>query len=162
MVRVHPEILDRQRLPASALGDDLWEQRYEDINAFERHLTRNGIAVVKFFLHLSKEEQRKRFLERIDRPEKNWKFEPTDIAERQRWDDYQQAFEDTIRATSTDGAQWFVIPADRKWMMWALVSEILVDVIDGLPIPEPTLAPDRREEMARARAELSAEGSARR
>jgi PPK2 family polyphosphate:nucleotide phosphotransferase len=157
VVRVHPEILERQQLPESALGDDIWEQRYEDINAFERHLTRNGIKVVKFFLNLSKGEQRKRFLDRIDRPEKNWKFEPADVAERHYWDDYQQAFQDTIRATSTDDAPWYVIPADRKWMMRALVSEVLVEVIDGLPISEPAVPPERLAEMARARAELLAE-----
>ena len=157
VVRVHPEVLARQQLPESALGGDIWEQRYDDINAFERHLVRNGIKVVKFFLHLSKDEQRRRFLDRIDRPEKNWKFAPSDVAERRFWDAYQEAFEETIRATSTDDAPWYVIPADRKWMMRALVSEVLVDVIDALPIEAPTLPPDRRAQLATAREQLMSE-----
>ncbi len=158
VVRVHPEVLERQRLPQSARGEDLWEQRYDDINAFERHLVRNGIKVVKFFLHLSKDEQRDRFLDRIDTPEKNWKFSAADVAERRHWDDYQHAFEDAIRATSTEEAPWYVIPADRKWMMRALVSEVLVDVIDGLPISDPVLPPEEQAALASARAELLAEG----
>jgi PPK2 family polyphosphate:nucleotide phosphotransferase len=157
VVRVHPEVLDRQRLPPSARVDGLWEQRFEDINAFERHLDRNGIKVVKFFLHVGRDEQRERFLERIDDPSKNWKFSAADVRERRFWDDYQQAYDEAIRATSTAWAPWHVIPADRKWLMRALVSEVLVDVIDRLPISSPTLPAEEMAELQAARAELLAD-----
>src|SRR5262249_55328678 len=115
VARVHPEILARQRLPKDATGDDLWQRRFRDINDWERYLVGNGIRVVKLFLNISKDEQRKRFLERIDRPDKNWKFSTADVREREFWDDYQHAFSEMLSHTSTEWAPWHVIPADRKW-----------------------------------------------
>ena len=158
VARVHPEVIANQRLPESAKGPKMWEHRYQDMVAFERHLVRNGIVVVKFFLHLSKEEQRQRFLDRIDTPEKNWKFSANDVKEREYWDDYQVAFEDAIRATSTSFAPWYVIPADRKWRMRTLVSDVLVDVIDSLPISAPRISDEQRVGLAAAREQLLAEG----
>lgn len=158
VVRVHPGILDSQNLPDSARTKGIWEHRYEDAIAYEQHLHRNGFRVVKFFLNLSREEQRKRFLARIDRPEKNWKFSAADVKERGYWDDYQSAFEDMIRATSTEEAPWWVIPADRKWMMRALVSEVLAEVIEGLPIDFPRLPPEELAALAEQRELLIAEG----
>src|SRR5437016_12559865 len=115
VVRVHPEFLAAQKLPPKAVTKDIWKERYEDIRAFERYLGRNGVIVRKFFLHLSKEEQRKRFLARLNKPKKNWKFSTADASERQRWDEYMQAYEDTIRHTATKDAPWHVVPADYKW-----------------------------------------------
>ncbi len=158
VARVHPEVIANQRLPARARGPHLWQHRYEDMVAFERHLVRNGIVVVKFFLHLSREEQRLRFLDRIDTPEKNWKFSAGDVRERAYWDDYQVAFEEAIRATATEDAPWYVIPADRKWRMRTLVSDVLVDVIDSLPISTPTISDEQRAALAVERERLVAEG----
>ncbi|HEX9258756.1 MAG TPA: polyphosphate kinase 2 family protein, partial [Acidimicrobiales bacterium] len=130
VVRVHEDILDSQKLPEDrAKGKHLWHERYDDINALERHLDRNGVKVVKFFLHVSKAEQRERFLARLEDPAKNWKFSARDVAERQHWDEYQQAYADALTATSTDWAPWHVIPADRKWAMRTLVSQVLVDTV---------------------------------
>jgi PPK2 family polyphosphate:nucleotide phosphotransferase len=158
VVRVHPEILDHQQLPpGTPRGADLWRERYEDINAFERHLDRNGTKVVKFFLHLSKEEQRRRFLSRVDHERKHWKFSPSDMAERARWDDYQVAFEDAITATSTPWAPWHVIPADNKHVMRALTAAIVVDVVRGLDLAYPTVGPERLAAIERAGEELRAE-----
>lgn len=154
VVRVHPEHLDRQRLPESVRTDQLWANRYEDAVNFERHLCRNGFRVVKFFLNVGKDEQRDRFLSRIDEPDKNWKFSPGDMRERQYWDDYQVAIEDMIRNTSTEEAPWWVIPADRKWLMRALVSEVLETVIDGLPVDFPTLPAEELDRLQEYRAEL--------
>ncbi len=157
VARVHPEVIDNQRLPESAKGPKMWEHRYEDMRAFERHLVRNGILVVKFFLHLSKDEQRRRFIDRIDTPEKNWKFSAADVRERKYWDDYQVAFQDAIAATSTKSAPWYVIPADRKWRMRTLVSDVLVDVIDSLPIHAPRVSDEQRAELAAEKVRLLAE-----
>ncbi len=157
VVRVHPEILASQRLPDGVEGPHFWKHRYDDMCAFERHLVRNGIVVVKFFLNLSKGEQRKRFLDRIDTPDKNWKFSAADVREREHWDDYQSAFEEAIRATATEHAPWYVIPADRKWRMRALVSDVLVDVIDALPIETPVLSDEERAALAVERERLVAE-----
>jgi len=154
VVRVHPKHLDRQRLPESVRHDQLWAHRYEDTVNFERHLCRNGFKVVKFFLNVGKDEQRERFLSRIDEPDKNWKFSPGDMRERQFWDEYQVAIEDMIRNTSTEEAPWWVIPADRKWLMRALVSEVLEDVIDGLPVDYPTLPADELDRLEEYRREL--------
>ena len=115
MVRVHPEILDRQKLPEAAKRKDVWQRRYREINDWERYLTENGFRIVKLFLNLSKEEQRIRFLRRIDLPDHNWKFSAADVSERERWDDYQKAFSEMLSHTSTEWAPWYVIPADRKW-----------------------------------------------
>src|SRR5262249_29678080 len=122
VVRVHPELVTAQRIPEVKADDDFWNDRYADINAFERHLTRNGTVVLKFFLHISKEEQRKRLLKRLKDPTKHWKFSATDIAERAFWDDYMKAFEKAINATSTKFAPWHIIPADQKWVSRALVA----------------------------------------
>jgi len=157
VVRVHPEILDGQRLPDDARGRHVWRHRYDDMVAFERHLDRNGIKVVKFFLNVSRDEQRERFLSRIDEADKNWKFSAADVRERGYWDDYQKAFEEMIRATSTDFAPWWVIPADRKWLMRALVSEVLVETIEALPIDFPTLPADELAALAEQRRQLEAE-----
>lgn len=157
VARVHPEVVDNQRLPDAARGPKIWQHRYEDMVAFERHLVRNGIVVVKFFLHLSREEQRLRFIDRIDVPDKNWKFSANDVKEREYWDDYQVAFEEAIRATSTKHAPWYVIPADRKWRMRTLVSDVLVDVIDALPIAAPTVSDEARAALQAERSKLVAD-----
>jgi PPK2 family polyphosphate:nucleotide phosphotransferase len=157
VVRVHPEVLDAQQLPDSARTKHIWRHRFDDAVAFERHLHRNGFRVVKFFLNLSKHEQAKRFVSRIDEPDKNWKFSSADVRERGCWDDYQHAFQQMIRATSTDHAPWWVIPADRKWLMRALVSEVLVETIDALPIDFPRLPAEELVRLHEYRAQLVAE-----
>jgi PPK2 family polyphosphate:nucleotide phosphotransferase len=140
VVRVHPELLARQDLPAATRDEHLWERRYRQINDWERYLTDNGIVVVKVFLNLSKEEQRRRFLRRIDHPEKNWKFNAGDIAERQHWHDYQDAFSQMLSATSTAEAPWYVVPADRKWFARICVSAIVAHTLIGIdprfPVPD--------------------------
>src|SRR3954447_2383809 len=141
-LRVHPEWLARQRLPDGPDTPGFWEGRYEDINAFERHLDRNGTKVVKFFLHLSREEQKRRFLARLDNPQREWAFNADDVDERERWDDYVAAYEDALTATSTPWAPWYVIPADEKWFTQALVAAILVQAIDGLDLQWPQLSPE--------------------
>ncbi len=158
VVRVHPEWLDAQRLPPGPRGDKFWQQRYDDINAFERHLVENGTHVVKFFLNVSKKEQRQRFLARLNEPEKNWKFEAADVRERRCWDAYMKAYEQMLAGTSTEWAPWYVIPADHKWFMRAAVADILVAKIESLELKYPTVTDDQRAEMAEARRELEAEG----
>jgi PPK2 family polyphosphate:nucleotide phosphotransferase len=157
VVRVHPEILERQRLPPGKRGQRFWEERYDDINRFEKHLARNGTLVLKFFLNVSRKEQRKRFLERLDRPEKNWKFSAADLEERRFWDDYQRAFEDTLSHTSTRAASWWVIPADNKWISRGLVSAILVDQIKSLGLKRPQMPDNQQAILAKARQQLLAE-----
>jgi PPK2 family polyphosphate:nucleotide phosphotransferase len=157
VVRVHPEFLDAQRLPDRPGGKRLWKQRYESINALERHLDRNGTKVVKFFLHVSKREQKGRFLARLDEPDKRWKFSVGDVDERAFWDDYQRAYEDAISATSTPWAPWYVIPADHKFVMRALVAGVLVDTLDGLGLEFPIVGEDKMAELAEARRRLEAE-----
>lgn len=137
VVRVHPELLERQQLPGSLEGKDIWQQRFDDICAFERHLTRNGTRILKFFLHVSKEEQRKRFLERIDEPAKRWKFSMGDVAERKLWDKYMAAYEDMIRQTSRPEAPWFVVPADHKWFTRMVVAGALVQELQALGLDFP-------------------------
>jgi PPK2 family polyphosphate:nucleotide phosphotransferase len=156
-LRVHPEWLDAQRLPTSDRGPRFWAERYEDINAFERHLDSNGTKIVKFFLHVSKEEQKRRFIARLDDPGKTWKFKAADVAERARWADYMQAFEDAITATSTDWAPWFVVPADRKHVMQAMVASIVADTIESLDLEWPTVSIEDQEANENARRELEAE-----
>jgi PPK2 family polyphosphate:nucleotide phosphotransferase len=140
VVKVHPEILDAQKLPPGKRGKAFWKGRYEDINAFERHLVRSGTVVLKVFLNVSRKEQKRRFLDRLERPDKHWKFSPADVAERAFWDDYRDAYEDAFEATSTDWAPWYVVPADDKWATRALVASLLVRTIRGLgaKYPEPT------------------------
>jgi PPK2 family polyphosphate:nucleotide phosphotransferase len=157
VVRVHPEFLSAQRLPVDRFDDAFWQGRYEDINHFERHLTRNGTAILKFFLHISKEEQRKRFLARLDEPDKHWKFSAQDVAERAYWDDYQRAFEEAIAATSTEWAPWFVIPADFKWVCRALVATIIAHKIQSLGLKYPAIDESRRDEIKKARKKLERE-----
>jgi PPK2 family polyphosphate:nucleotide phosphotransferase len=156
-LRVHPEWLEGQKLPSATRGPTLWEDRYEDINAFERHLDRNGTKIVKFFLHVSKEEQRKRFLARLDTPGKEWKFNAADVSERARWDDYMAAFDDALTASSTPWAPWYVIPADHKWLSQALVVRILVDTIHALDLSWPEVTERERNANAEARRLLDAE-----
>lgn len=146
VVKVHPEYLKRQKLPAPVVTKKLWEERYDDINNFERHLARNGTLILKFFLHVSKDEQKKRFLERLENPSKNWKFSAQDLNERQYWDDYMRAYEDALSATSTKWAPWYVIPADNKSTARMLASSILTRAIDGLDLEYPKVS--REEKLA--------------
>jgi len=158
VVKVHPELVGRQ-LPRKKqkLGKKFWGQRYEDINAFERHLVRNGTVVLKFFLNVSKDEQKARFLERLDRPEKNWKFSAADLAERDFWDDYMAAYEDALQATSTRWAPWYVIPADSKWVTRAVVADIVTAAIRDLDLKYPVVTGEQEKLLDVARAKLAAE-----
>jgi PPK2 family polyphosphate:nucleotide phosphotransferase len=157
VVRVHPELLARQRLPDHDPGAKLWERRYREINNWERYLTDNGFKVVKIFLNLSKEEQRRRFVKRIDLPEKNWKFSAADVRERGRWDDYQQAFAEMLSATSTRWAPWYVVPADRKWFARICAAAILVDTLADIDPRYPMVDAAARKELLAAKRELAAE-----
>jgi PPK2 family polyphosphate:nucleotide phosphotransferase len=156
-LRVHPEWLEKQHLPPGDRGPAFWNARYDDLNAFERHLDRNGTKVVKFFLHVSKAEQKRRFLARLDNPNKQWKFKAGDVAVRAHWDAYVQAYEDAITATSTEWAPWYVIPADHKHVMQAMTATILVDTINSLDLSWPTVSDADREANEAARAVLEAE-----
>ena len=156
-LRVHPEWLEGQKLPSGTWGPALWDERYEDINAFERHLDRNGTKIVKFFLHVSKEEQKKRFFARLDTPGKEWKFNAADVSERALWNEYTAAFEAAISATSTPWAPWHVIPADHKWLTQALVVRILVDTIQALELRWPEVTEAEHEANVEARRRLEAE-----
>jgi PPK2 family polyphosphate:nucleotide phosphotransferase len=157
VVRVHPENLDRQRLPEAARGQGVWDRRYREINDWERYLTDNGFRVVKLFLNLSKEEQRARFLRRIDLLEKNWKFSAADVRERQRWDDYQKAFSEMLSATSTPWAPWYVIPADRKWFARICAAAVLAHTLIEIDPGYPAVSADRRQELLAVRRELEDE-----
>jgi PPK2 family polyphosphate:nucleotide phosphotransferase len=159
VVRVHPEVLDRQKLPDSARGGHLWHRRYREINDWERYLSDNGFKIVKLFLNLSKEEQRQRFLKRIDRPEKNWKFSSADARERRRWDDYQEAFNHMLSATSTEWAPWYVIPADRKWFARVCAAAVIAHTLIEIDPQYPTVSDEARRELLVARDELLAEVS---
>ena len=138
VVRVHPAILDAQKLPDKLKGDAIWKRRYEEINNYERYLTNNGTRIVKFFLNVSKEEQKRRFFARIDDPAKNWKLSPADVKERGYWDDYQHAYEEMLRATSTAEAPWYVVPADRKWYSRAVIADVIVKTLESLHLAYPT------------------------
>ena len=157
VVRVHPEFLDMQRIPDSLRGKHFWKHRYEDINAFERYLTRNGIAIRKFFLNVSREEQKKRFLARLDDTAKNWKFSASDIKERKYWDDYMDAYEKMIRNTTTEYAPWVVVPADNKWFSRLLVVATIVDVLNSLELHYPRLNDTQLAELKQARKQLEKE-----
>jgi PPK2 family polyphosphate:nucleotide phosphotransferase len=159
VVRVHPELLERQKLPKSPNGKDLWQQRFDDICAFERHLTRNGTRILKFFLHVSKEEQRKRFLDRIDEPAKRWKFSMGDVEERKFWDKYQEAYEDMIRHTSQPEAPWFVVPADHKWFTRMVVAGALVQELQALDLNFPRIEGKALKELQEAGKALKEEKS---
>jgi PPK2 family polyphosphate:nucleotide phosphotransferase len=154
VVRVHPENLKRQRLPKEARGKDVWERRYREINEWERHLVENGFRIVKLFLNLSKEEQRIRFLKRLDRPEKNWKFSAADVRERAKWGDYQQAFSEVLTQTSTEWAPWYVIPADRKWFARICAAATIVHTLIQIDPQFPVVDDDARRELAQVRDEL--------
>ncbi len=157
VVRVHPENLDRQRLPAGSRGKGIWHQRYREINDWERYLSDNGFKVVKLLLNVSKEEQRRRFLKRLDVPEKNWKFSAADIAERQYWDDYQRAFSEMLSHTSTTWAPWYVIPADHKWFARICTSGAIVNSLMELDPQYPKVGKSARQSLAQARERLEAE-----
>jgi PPK2 family polyphosphate:nucleotide phosphotransferase len=157
VVRVHPELLAKQRLPDGLVTRRVWEERFEEINAYERHLSRNGTRILKFFLHVSREEQRQRFLARLKDPAKNWKFSAGDLGERDRWDDYMAAYEDMVRSTATDHTPWYVVPADHKWFTRLVVVEAIVAALERLDPSFPKLAPEERRALETARATLERE-----
>jgi PPK2 family polyphosphate:nucleotide phosphotransferase len=154
VVRVHPEMLKAEHLPVTCLGDQIWKERFEDIAAFERYATRNGIAIRKFYLNVSKEEQKCRFLSRLDEPEKNWKFSASDVRERRFWDDYQRNYEDMICHTSSKHAPWIVVPADNKWFARLVVSSVIIHALEDMKLTYPEVGDEKRRELAAARLEL--------
>src|SRR5262249_33129906 len=155
VVRVHPEMLAKQKLPDQIANEKtIWKERFKDIRAFERHLARNGIAVLKFFLHISKEEQRQRLLDRVDESAKRWKFSMTDIAERELWPEYMDAYEDMIRATSSEEAPWYVVPADHKWFARLVVAAAMIETLEKLDLEYPKIEGDALKELLKVRAAL--------
>jgi PPK2 family polyphosphate:nucleotide phosphotransferase len=154
VVRVHSEVLKSEKLPPSLVTKDLWQERFEDICAFERHMARNGTIIRKFFLHLSKKEQKKRFLARLEEPEKNWKFSSADIHEREYWDDYQNAYEEMIRQTAAKHAPWHVVPADNKWFAHLVVAAAIVETLEDLGLSYPKVSAVKRKEIEAAAKEL--------
>ena len=157
VVRVHREFLAAEKIPETLVTENVWQNRFEDINAFERYLARNGFVVLKFFLHLSKKEQKKRFLERLDEPAKNWKFSINDALERKHWDKYIAAYEDMIRNTSKKRAPWYVVPADHKWFSRLVVAETLIDALENLDLSFPKIDAKKRKELKEARRALERE-----
>jgi len=157
VVRVHPSILEAQKLPQKLKKNGIWKRRFREINNFEEYLHNNGTKIVKFFLHVSKEEQKKRFLERIDNPSKNWKLSPADVKERAFWDDYQKAYEEMLGATSTDHAPWYVVPADCKWFTRAVIADVLVKTLKSLHFCYPELGKAQRESLEESKRILDAE-----
>jgi PPK2 family polyphosphate:nucleotide phosphotransferase len=157
IVRVHPEILEHQQLPPRARGKKVWKRRFREINNFEKYLARNGYVILKFFLNVSKAEQKRRFLERIERPEKNWKFSASDVKERAHWDEYMAAYEDVFNATSTKWAPWHIIPADHKWFTRLAVAAVIYDALKRLDLKYPTISETQRQELLQAKALLEAE-----
>lgn len=157
VVKVHPEFLAAQKLPPQLIGRDLWDNRYQDIRAAERYLSRNGVLIRKFFLHVSRAEQKKRFLERIEEPAKNWKFSAGDVKERAHWNEYQDAYETMIRETAAPHAPWYVVPADNKWYTRIVVGAAIVDALSGLDLRYPRLSKTELAELARAKKALVAE-----
>jgi PPK2 family polyphosphate:nucleotide phosphotransferase len=155
VVRVHPEFLARQKLPPELLSRHIWKERFQDIRCFERYLTRNGIVIRKFFLHVSKQEQRRRFLERIEKPEKNWKFSASDAREREYWNEYMKAYEDMIRNTATRDAPWYVVPADNKWFTRVVVAAAVIEALASLDLHYPRLGKEKLKELAAARRALA-------
>jgi PPK2 family polyphosphate:nucleotide phosphotransferase len=156
VARVHPKILEAERLPEPLVGKHIWDERFEDINAHERYLARNGTVVRKFFLHLSKAEQRQRFLARLDEPAKNWKFSLGDVTERELWPDYQDAYEAAIRGTASKRAPWYVVPADHKWYTHLIVASAIVEALDGLDLTFPESDKAKRKQLDKVRAALRA------
>jgi len=157
VVRVHPEILEKQKIPRVLRGNHFWKHRFEDINAFEKYLTRNGIAIRKFFLNVSRKEQKRRFLERLDNPEKNWKFSAADVQERKHWGDYQSAYEKMIRNTASRHAPWVVVPADNKWFSRLLVVATVVDALSEMDLEYPKVSEEKLAALQSARKELEKE-----
>jgi PPK2 family polyphosphate:nucleotide phosphotransferase len=158
VVRVHPEFLEKQKLPSELVTKNIWEERFQDIRNFERYLTRNGVAIRKFFLHVSNKEQKKRFLERIEEPEKNWKFSANDANEREHWKDYMEAYEDMIRNTATKAAPWYVVPADNKWFTRVIVAAAVIDALASLDLKYPKVSDSKLKELATAKKALLAGG----
>jgi len=156
-VRVHPEFLAGQKLPKECVTKQIWDERFEDIRSFELYLTRNGTIVLKFFLHVSRDEQKKRFLERIELPENNWKFSATDAKSRAFWDDYMQAYEKTIQETATDDSPWYVVPADNKLFTRVIVASAIIDALHSLNPQYPEVSPAQKQELAQARKILLAQ-----
>ena len=154
VVRVHRAYLEKQKLPPKLVGKKIWEERFEDIRNFEQYLTRNGVLVRKFFLHVSKKEQKQRFLDRINDPAKNWKFSSNDAAEREYWDDYMHAYEQMIRNTATDYAPWYVVPADNKWFTRVVVAAAVVEALEGLDLAYPKVGEAKLKELAAAKRKL--------
>jgi PPK2 family polyphosphate:nucleotide phosphotransferase len=157
VVKVHPELLDPHKLPPGKHGKSFWEARYEDINAFERHLVRNGTVVLKFFLNVSKGEQKRRFLERLERTEKNWKFSTSDLPEREFWADYMDVYESALAATTTEEAPWYVVPADNKWVTRAVVADVITTAIRSLDLRYPEVTEEKRKLLADAKKQLDKE-----
>jgi PPK2 family polyphosphate:nucleotide phosphotransferase len=156
VVRVHREFLEKQKLPPELVTKDIWNERFQDIRSFERYLTRNGVAIRKFFLHVSNKEQKKRFLERIEEPEKNWKFSANDAKERGHWDDYMEAYEDMIRNTATKNAPWYVVPADNKWFTRVVVAAAVIEALSSLDLHYPKVDDEKLKELAAAKRALNA------
>ncbi len=154
VVRVHPTLLETQKLPDSLITKHIWEQRYEDINAFEEYLTRNGVVIRKFFLHVSKKEQKKRFLERLEDSKKNWKFSMADVKERGYWKDYQEAYEELIQNTATKHAPWYVVPADNKWYTQLIVASAIISTLEELDLSFPDVDKDKKKELESVRESL--------
>jgi polyphosphate kinase 2 (PPK2 family) len=154
VVRVHPEFLAKQKIPAQLVNKNLWDERFEDIRNFESYLTHNGIVIRKFFLHVSKKEQKRRFLERIENPEKNWKFSGSDSAEREHWDEYMDAYEDMICNTATKHSPWYVVPADNKWFTRLVVAAAVVEALASLDLAYPEVGEDKLKELAAAKKAL--------
>ena len=154
VVRVHPEFLAKQKLPPELVTKHIWKERFEDIRNFEQYLTNNGVVVRKFFLHVSKKEQKRRFLERIENPDKNWKFSANDAAEREHWDDYMAAYDDMIRHTATEAAPWYVVPADNKWFTRVVVAAAVIETLASLNLAYPEVGKDKLKELAAAKAAL--------
>jgi len=157
VVRVHSDLLSNEKIPSRLLTKKIWEERFEDICGFEKHMARSGTVVRKFFLNVSKKEQKKRFLARLEDPEKNWKFSPGDIHERNYWDDYQEAYEDMIRNTASKHAPWYVVPADNKWYTRLVVSTVIVDALEALRLEYPKVNPDKKKELKTAEKQLENE-----
>ena len=157
VVRVHPEFLNNEGIPPALVTKKIWDERFEDIVCFERHMARSGTVIRKFFLNVSKEEQKKRFFERLEEPEKNWKFSSSDVHERKHWDEYHEAYEDMIGNTAKKHAPWYVVPADHKWFTHLVISSVIVDTLESLQLQYPKVDPEKKKELGAARKQLEKE-----